>query len=784
MNDLFQKLKSSGPLGMSLSQNFSLAAFGKHPGWNDHFEGIGLDTEALAQVKQILYDDGVGGQINSGAWEKLESEKHLEGFHHTFLWLFGSFSILGEFWSSSDGKGRSKYPMVVCVQAANLLPGYLLAEILVELESLRGDFKGTISAEQVRADWLAARGRLQSQFAAISGKSLEMHLDAEHRQRFLEHADFGPVRVGLLRVLHQLGGMSGSQRHDLPSGQLRVPFGSDTWLQSLQLWAAFLQCAAPPAMPLLLIYRKGTNWIDIIVGKPTSGDFFCLQASPQALPLTTEVPYDLAPASKSRLQEWEARFLGADSSEPTFGAKSGLRPDKKPGSRRRWIIGFSIALLAAIAVAFSPFGRELLNRLLAELMPAPSKSPRPSSQNTTNAGQEAMLNREIKGHQAAFDRKDFTDSSAKVQVVMAADSTNPGATNFVAKIKSAQDDNAARQKNALDLQKYTNAIQTAEADLDRQDYAGVIAQADSALENRTNDELAILLKANAKKGLELLALREKEMKQQRHEYQQATNLARIALAEQRYSEATNQAGFALAANPGDSAAQLLMNEGMKGLASTGKQTTSQAFAHPNQTILANSAENTFTNDFGMQFVWVSTLPAGGAFVEKFGVTQKQYRLAMSRVPSAQRELGDDLPVANVPFEDAVDFCNRLSKWDGKHYTLLSRQDWLSLAGLSATQAQDAWQILTERGVLNMEVTSGKTQPSLAQPAHGGSRGVQLNGICGLFGNLREWDAEKESAGFSYDATESRDKKSLFLSGRSAKERLSVTGFRCVIRQDN
>ena len=52
-----------------------VAAFGKHPGWDDHIEEIGLDSDLLVKAKRLLYTEGIAGNIDSGAWEKLEPEK-------------------------------------------------------------------------------------------------------------------------------------------------------------------------------------------------------------------------------------------------------------------------------------------------------------------------------------------------------------------------------------------------------------------------------------------------------------------------------------------------------------------------------------------------------------------------------------------------------------------------------------------------------------------------------------------------------------------------------------
>src|SRR5262245_1549698 len=115
MKDFLQKLKvpGGGSPAESAQARLTLAAFGKHPGWDDHIPGIGLDTQSLSEVKELLYVRGIGGQIDAGAWEKMEPEKHVPGFDHTFLWLKRGHVILGEFWSSTDGKGRAKYPMVL-----------------------------------------------------------------------------------------------------------------------------------------------------------------------------------------------------------------------------------------------------------------------------------------------------------------------------------------------------------------------------------------------------------------------------------------------------------------------------------------------------------------------------------------------------------------------------------------------------------------------------------------------------------------------------------------------
>jgi len=39
-----------------------LGAFGKHPGWDDHIEDIGIDTDCLINIKRMMYFQGIEGK--------------------------------------------------------------------------------------------------------------------------------------------------------------------------------------------------------------------------------------------------------------------------------------------------------------------------------------------------------------------------------------------------------------------------------------------------------------------------------------------------------------------------------------------------------------------------------------------------------------------------------------------------------------------------------------------------------------------------------------------------
>ncbi|HBL61388.1 MAG TPA: hypothetical protein DDZ80_24060, partial [Cyanobacteria bacterium UBA8803] len=70
------------------------------------------------------------------------------------------------------------------------------------------------------------------------------------------------------------------------------------------------------------------------------------------------------------------------------------------------------------------------------------------------------------------------------------------------------------------------------------------------------------------------------------------------------------------------------------------------------------------------------------YMGKFTVTQAQWR-AVAALPKVSRELnpdpsyfkGDNLPVENISWHEAVEFCDRISKRSGRKYRLPSEAEW-------------------------------------------------------------------------------------------------------------
>jgi len=291
----------------------------------------------------------------------------------------------------------------------------------------------------------------------------------------------------------------------------------------------------------------------------------------------------------------------------------------------------------------------------------------------------------------------------------------------------------------------------------------------AALDLKPGDAEAIVLQAQIQGELRKL-----------ERYQKAMDLAWRAWSGTNSNQVISQAQAALKEKPGDAPTSNLVwqaQQRMKPMTSAGGSVGTVVGAQ-------TGIMRTFTNSLSMEFVWIPGVPGGGAFVGKYEVTQKQFRDVMEKLPNGQQLApGDDYPVGNVSFQDATQFCQRLSRV-GERYTLPSKSEWLAAAALAPEDVANAWEILRDRGALQHEVTSLDVTPALAQPARVGSRGGQTNGLCDLFGNLREWVVGEgkepaEIAGFCFYSKFGWS-KDLF-PGLQKPGLMRETGFRCILR---
>lgn len=282
-----------------------LAAFGKHPGWDDHIPDLGVETEGLIAVKRMLYMEGIGGNIDAGAWDALEPDQRLESFHHAFAWLQDARWILGRLWSSTDGKGRSRYPMVVCAECCGMDFGATAPLVYDRLEQIEASCKTIQSAADIHSMLDKAREELRTE--TLSMATRDESDDAPGPLVVLaRRAEMGPDAVGLVRLLYHLDRESSEFRRSRKASDgssttlkvgrphyMRVPQCADRTIDALTLWEGFLHHEFIDSAPRWVICPLDREWADLLIGPLTTSQFFCMRVPPSQLPLTTDIPYQI-----------------------------------------------------------------------------------------------------------------------------------------------------------------------------------------------------------------------------------------------------------------------------------------------------------------------------------------------------------------------------------------------------------------------------------------------------------------------------------------------------------
>ncbi|MEI6444398.1 MAG: formylglycine-generating enzyme family protein [Nostocales cyanobacterium ELA583] len=137
------------------------------------------------------------------------------------------------------------------------------------------------------------------------------------------------------------------------------------------------------------------------------------------------------------------------------------------------------------------------------------------------------------------------------------------------------------------------------------------------------------------------------------------------------------------------------------------------------------------------------------FMGKYQVTQAQWRF-VAQLPQVNRELeqdpshfkGDNRPVESVSWEDAVEFCDRLSQYTGRTYRLPSEAEWeYACRAGTTTPFYFGETITTDLANYNGNYTYGNGVEGVyrEETTEVGSFGVANNfGLYDMHGNVREW----------------------------------------------
>jgi hypothetical protein len=292
-----------------------VGVFGKHPGWDDHIDDLGLESEALVAAKQDLYVNGIGGVIDSGRWESPQPDEEIIGFHHVFLWCDHANTLMGRLWDSSDGKGRTKYPMIICVHlSGRKTPG--LPDPVPFLESLENSCRAATTSSAVHQLAAAGREKAASMLEAPPASSnhlrelagrleLSSESEAAHRIAYAAESCLSALRNGS-------GAEIGLQlsRYKLQPQHIRVPADSTQPFASLMFWRKFFQAFLPSSVPQFYLAALERNWIDFIAGPLTTKHLTCLRTGGKSMPLANEIPFNLSASDHETARKCWTTFLG------------------------------------------------------------------------------------------------------------------------------------------------------------------------------------------------------------------------------------------------------------------------------------------------------------------------------------------------------------------------------------------------------------------------------------------------------------------------------------------
>ncbi|HEX4645729.1 MAG TPA: SUMF1/EgtB/PvdO family nonheme iron enzyme [Verrucomicrobiae bacterium] len=202
--------------------------------------------------------------------------------------------------------------------------------------------------------------------------------------------------------------------------------------------------------------------------------------------------------------------------------------------------------------------------------------------------------------------------------------------------------------------------------------------------------------------------------------------------------------------------------------------TNSAAAATNAAASNNSAieapkipDDHFTNTVGMEFVKVGDFWAG-----KYEVTQKDYQEIMGSNPSEFQ--GNLRPVDNVSWEDAMEFCKRLTQHEAKElpegftYTLPTEGQWDSMVGDAS---------------LENAVTSQVNSRDGTSPV--GSLGPNNLGLYDIRGNVWEFCLESSKPyrilkGGSWQDRIDINLRTVFRYYARPDEHKNIFGFRCIL----
>lgn len=313
---------------MGEGRSITVASFGKHPGWTDFMDHLGVKSELVVRAKNDLVIGAVGTLIAQQRWDAVPSDKASSPSHWLWMWQEESSFLIGLTWPSQDGiTPPRRFPMTLCAHCTGVDVFWAVEHVLPLLLASARELKAAKTKEEV-ADVLQMLQQKCQGLRPVGTLSTDGYLARAEQciqARWMATAPDSVARVlyFLRTELANLGIASkevSRKKQDLFPA-LRLPCSLDAPAVSLGGILAFLRTQIDNSAPLVLICPAQEAWCDVFFGKLWPGaeikgsaedlkrfqevalnNALRLRQSPAAIPLTTETPYQLDSEFSTQLE--------------------------------------------------------------------------------------------------------------------------------------------------------------------------------------------------------------------------------------------------------------------------------------------------------------------------------------------------------------------------------------------------------------------------------------------------------------------------------------------------
>src|SRR6185369_1881628 len=190
-----------------------------------------------------------------------------------------------------------------------------------------------------------------------------------------------------------------------PAAQhLRVPRLLDGPGEAARAWMALLDQEIDAAAPVLVIQPEGQGFLDIIVGDPKAGQFRCVRSGPEAIGLTSDVPYTMDDATRQAAQAKLDSWAKGQAVAPKAAARTSGEKSSGKGLKIALAVGAVLLLIGILIFAMKSGGN---NSKVGD----GSQAPKPSG--TTDQTASAPPKPETSAPKPGSDKPLASDSTPK-----------------------------------------------------------------------------------------------------------------------------------------------------------------------------------------------------------------------------------------------------------------------------------------------------------------------------------------------------------------------------------